>query len=91
MVRVFVDMVAGLFHYGVPRRRRRHDGGGPGNRQANHEPGGGQGDHAWWTDHRQRGTLLVTGAGEAAAMESGLCYQVVDLAQSKLYGPAPNL
>ena len=31
------------------------------------------------------GTLLVTVAGEAAAKESGLGYQVVDLAQSKLY------
>ena len=31
------------------------------------------------------GTLLVTGAGEAAAKESGLGYRVVDLAQSKLY------
>ena len=29
--------------------------------------------------------VLVTGAGEAAAKESGLGYQVVDLAQSKLY------
>ena len=31
------------------------------------------------------GTLLVTSAGEAAAKDSGLGYQVVDLAQSKLY------
>jgi len=31
------------------------------------------------------GTLLVTSAGEAAAKESGLGYQVIDLAQSKLY------
>ena len=30
-------------------------------------------------------TLLVTSAGEAAAMESGLGYRAVDLAQSKLY------
>ena len=31
-----------------------------------------------------RGTLLVTGEGEAAARESGLGYKVVDLAKSKL-------
>ena len=31
------------------------------------------------------GTLLITPAGETAAKESGLPYQVVDLAESKLY------